>query len=832
MIRFCDSEIHCIRYCASTNEYSESKEDLLSFFTQGHCDSVICVYDDTTEKFIGIITCQSLQRFETIRDAIRTEYLIWNKDIWKNAREYCRKHPRSGTQYLIPVLDKNDQLFCFAYEDLDANRELRMLRELTEAPCALQFTDIYPEYQYVRIYGFNELAYFTTKYLEQLGVAVEVIGEMWTEFSDQDECNVSYHKCMSIYAEGTWQKSCNWKENLLRSVSVEFECIDKAYEENVRKGFIKDADGDLQDLIDKLKNQDSIAVMGTDIESQNIYDYLKQRGVSVCCFVDGIGRNTNRQLISKPILTLNEYDNRYGATSVIIDNTGRHSASGSSANGIFNVDYLDYLGYQRNIRFFMFKDYFQVEDNSLETVLKNQTTILTGNIYLCERIADYYNDCQFLYLAILDDQIKKTKLKLVDELETGKDDFILVIEPEFSGGRRQDCEECKRRIIEYLDQYNFINYTDYFSYTKTWIALESRTRDKYPLDFLRVNKIVLGAIDSCCGNYFFEGLLDNHPNIILIHNENFATDLFWFCVQLAGRTADEKVQMLEQIFNSVLWLEDWKEKNSFIKMLSDIFERNEHYYTSQQMFILFHIVYMRLCGRNAEDPGNMLIYWTPHLAAIEVERYRQWLGADNMPCCIVNIVRNICMSKGSRIKGVLKLGWAETNYIYRIAIEHYDEDEDLNDDIRMVLRFEDIKCNPDVELLKFCRKLGIPWSDSLMSTTHHNGMAWVYDNGEKRVQDFDLTPVYNKYEEYFSEFDRFRIMLICASWQKRHGYPYVDILQFSRRELQEMFLKEFRFAEKGVFKNDSDKLNFYIGLQSDIRYIIRHEYTLALQKLI
>ena len=58
-----------------------------------------------------------------------------------------------------------------------------------------------------------------------------------------------------------------------------------------------------------------------------------------------------------------------------------------------------------------------------------------------------------------------------------------------------------------------------------------------------------------------------------------------------------------------------------------------------------------------------------------------------------------------------------------------------------------------------------------------------------------MTPVYNTYEKYFSEFDRLRVMLIQTLWQRSYGYPYLELKQFSRRELQEMFLKGFRFDE-------------------------------------
>lgn len=80
---------------------------------------------------------------------------------------------------------------------------------------------------------------------------------------------------------------------------------------------------------------------------------------------------------------------------------------------------------------------------------------------------------------------------------------------------------------------------------------------------------------------------------------------------------------------------------------------------------------------------------------------------------------------------------------------------------RCVVRFEDIKCNPRETLQKLCDEWGITWLETLMETMRH-GKKYGYDNGQKQIYDFDLTPVYNTYVEYFSEFDRFRIMLIST----------------------------------------------------------------------
>lgn len=838
MIRFCDEKVYWIEYCTASNKYTLNRTELLDYFLDGHRSNVVCVREKYTRKFMGIITYQSLSCFSSVWEAVRTEYLVFNRDIWQNAHEYCRKHPYSGTKHLIPILDQEKQLYCFAYEDPDADREIRMLRELGELPDVVQFTDLYSEYRHVKICGFNELAYLFAKYLEILGVAVEVTGRMWQEFFVGQKYDGSDYECLTIYAEGVAGKKKYWKENLLRSVSVEFECIDKIYEENLRRGFIKDKNENRKALIAGLQNAETVAIFGTDIESQDAYDYLLCMEIDICCFVSETYKNHEVKLLGKPVLMLKECIAKYGNSIVFVDNHGQHSAFGCVVDDVFHVDYLDYMGYERNRKFFLLKDYIQIKSDCLKTILqKNQIVVLAGDAALCERLVKYYKNsecvgCQFQFLETQHQPAIRTKLDLADPAQLEKEVLILVVEPEYLGCTEEEgCKE-KRGGISYLDLHHFTNYTDYFSYTKTWVALESETKNKYPLIGLQAGKIILGSIESCCGSYFFKGLLDNHPHIMLMCFDNFEADLFWFCVRLADKPADEVIEGFELLFRSASWLEEAEQKRSFrdgfIKRLSEILHQNPGHYTSQQLFILFYMAYTGLYGRNVENIREKVIYWAPHVLTAIIEAYTQWLGADDMPCWVVNVVRNLCMSKGSRIKGIFEFNWAHPEYAYKAVMEHYDGGWVPDTDNRIVLRFEDIKCNPKEELSDLCRKLGIPWSNSLMSTTHHNGQVWTYDNGRKKMQDFDLSSVYYNYEEYFSEFDRFRIALICASWQKRHGYPYVDIQIFSRRDLQEIFLKDYRFGSRIFFECSGKRLDFFINLQRYVRQLIQEEYMAVL----
>lgn len=211
-------------------------------------------------------------------------------------------------------------------------------------------------------------------------------------------------------------------------------------------------------------------------------------------------------------------------------------------------------------------------------------------------------------------------------------------------------------------------------------------------------------------------------------------------------------------------------------------------FTSQELFVMFHIAYMDMHGQNISktDIKNMVIYWEPHYTPRVIEEeFAKWLDMESVKCDILNIVRNIVMHKGA-IKMLFQKE-KEKTYAYDFIIDYPSIEKKVYLwGERLVIKFEDIKCRPQQTLSKICSAWEIGWSETLMKTTHY-GKLDFYDNGEYIVNDFDLKPVYNANEKYFSEFDRLRIILINAPWQRKYGYPYVKITSFTGRELQKMF---------------------------------------------
>lgn len=423
MIRFCDSNVRFVEYSAL------SRDEILSYFLSGHIEEIVYVCSDSAvEEFIGIITYDSLLGALSIEAAILKEYVVLDRDVWKNAREIFKRRGKSNQNAIpLPVLDKDNTLICFAYQDMDANREIRMLRELKETQGVLGFLDVFPEYKCVKIYGFNELAFFLTDYLKGQNVQVHLESALWQGFFSSEECQYPEYECMSIYAEGTWEKTRNWKENLLRSVSVEFECIDKIYEANIENNYIANVNEGKEALFERLRGKKEIILFGTDMKVQEAYDFLTENGIEACCFaVNDLNVRQMHRLFGKKIIGINEAIYAY-RNPVFIDCTSKYSAW-----GLADVDYFDYIGYKRNENFIMLRDYIEVPENNLLNALSNMRIVLVGDRYLCSKLYEYLTRKEVSvigYLCTLQEDVKPENIPLVSVGDVSAEAMCLIVEP-------------------------------------------------------------------------------------------------------------------------------------------------------------------------------------------------------------------------------------------------------------------------------------------------------------------------------------------------------------------------------------------------------------------
>lgn len=560
MIRFCDKEVCCV------TENELDRQQLLTYFLNGNRTQTVCILDEAG-KFTGSITYDTLLG-KDLQDAVSKEYIFFDENIWECGRRYFRNGEKEfGGVKLLPVLDKEHQLLCFAWQDEEANREIRMLDELTECQDALTFLDIYPEFDGVSVHGCNELAYYLVKYLKKSGVMVQVTGALWDNFTvinAGSNSNILDYKKYEVYAEGT--ECPEEKAEQRKSVSAEFECIDRIYEENIKNGKIEDTDGNFQNLLDRIRGR-QIVITGNGEELLNAYDLLIGNDVDIECFVSDKKGEQGKVIFGKIVLRKEEA--MTGLENAVFIETGYQY----SAWGFGGTDFYHYFGYKRNRDFYLLQDYAQIPKNGLRNLLcrmldsNEKRLVLTGDRWLCLKLFSVLKSWntesvyeKAAYCDILDEYseeniMQKGRIEMpqipVDEIcET---DRCLFLQSEYYGYYLDDAT-----MIRYRDTRR-TEYRERLMRTKAVEIIDYAAENTLFMDThntfahntsLKIGKIVIGSINYHSGNLFFRGLLDSHPNIIMINDNYLNRNLFFICIQLAMVKSADILNIFWNLINS------------------------------------------------------------------------------------------------------------------------------------------------------------------------------------------------------------------------------------------------------------------------------------------
>lgn len=803
MIRFCDREVYCI------TEAEMSIPQLREYFFDGHRDDMICIMDEAG-KFTGTVTYYSFLGRD-LSEAVKKEYLVLDEHIWGNGRKLFRYRQKNFNKTdLIPVLDKSGRLLCFAWQDEEADREIRMLEELEMHKCALGFHDVYPEYDCVEINGCNELACYLVQYLKKQGILVHVTGAFWKELGIWNDDEALDYKTLTVYGEGT-----GVKEEIIdrkESVSAEFECVNHIYEANIRDGVIRDAEGDTDQLLEKLNGR-PIGILGVGKNAADAYDLLLGYGIDIHCFVaDNSGLQT---LLGKKVLKLSEAMSEDHIVFIGVNDK-------YSAWGFGGADQYAYMGYQRNRDFFLLQDYMEIPRHGLIHVIRHmaeqskEKVVLLGEPELClslKRILQTKENMesgQIVYCDILHSFEHIEGLNCILPEEISEKNECLLLLSQYHGCYVDDARKIMYRdaLIERyrvaFQNFQIVRVAEYSVDNNAFMEMNSSDdslEEKNKLHF-KVKKLIIGGIQPHSGNMFFQGILFGHPELCIIQDGFLSYNLYSVCIRLAAVSSDRILSLFWELYDEMTsgnrsrFSDEQKFNQSMEEMLAA-----KRYFTSQEIFVMLHAACQIMQDGKKKAICEMILYWEPHInSAYEKENFAVWLKGVAAENYIVNVVRNAYIRAGSMIRLAEENNQQAISWLSDILCFPKEKEKEYDGFRRIILKFEDLKCEPEKWLRIFCGEIGIVWSDMLLE------IPGIFSyNG---VKGFDLGPVYRTWEKYFSSFDRFRISLTTNAWQKKYGYPYVNSLDFSRKELRDMFSKEFRFEKRWIFQSEEAESRF------------------------
>lgn len=562
-----------------------------------------------------------------------------------------------------------------------------------------------------------------------------------------------------------------------------------------------------------------MVIIGTDQESLAIYDLLLKYKVDIDYFVSDDIEDQGKVLFGKTILREAEVMERL-EKAIFIDAHNKNSAWGFGG-----VDRFHYWGYKRNQAFFALQDYIKIPGYDYQNIFRKmmlkagRKLVLAGDPWLCFKIGKIFEiqnenmHGRIIYVDVLGMyKDEKTKMFQTDMNERGEDDVYLLVLPGYYEEAKSEREigfraGLKKEYEEKLVESRAMRVADY-----PWGSV-TLNKSGQKSEF-KVAKILIGAINGGSGNVFFREILDNHPNIIMIDFGYLNNNMDSICIRLSTEKGPGILPLFWKLCNEAGGQKDindnFIDKEKFDECMKEMIGQKRTF-TSQELFVMIHIAYARMWGKEIDDISKVVIYWEPHAVAREdCEKYALWLDNAENGHYIINIVRNAYIRAGSLLRAVenVRGDFSLSGKTIFPVILGYPNGEKREYDgwKRITIQFEELKRFPRKTLLTMCDQLGIAWSDTLLETSLHGKQP--VEDGTGFATGFELTPVYNTYETYFSEFDRFRISLITAPWQKEYGYPYVSSLNFSRKELQKMFMKEFRFEDKLLYRDEDGKKRF------------------------
>lgn len=560
---------------------------------------------------------------------------------------------------------------------------------------------------------------------------------------------------------------------------------------------------------------------------QGVSVYIKNNGGNISCFCDSEKEKQGKCILDIPVYCFDEAYERNPHALVVVANS-------NYAECIRIGNKLETYGFIKD------KSYFIALEMEIKGVfplmkapfcLNDRKIILLGPQYLCECFIGWAEEYRENILICKSDQDigvwkQKYPTALWIPLYRGS---LGIVHDEKILQFRQCLSEENTLFTEW-----FLNHFDYCDNKN----IEGMECD----ESVSVKKVLFNILVNNAGNTFIDGVIDSHPNILFFGLEMYVwTNNIWDIINISKREIGSEItdRIIEKIreytmeawnknINSISFISlpdrslTWLENYRFF-LYKRIGENRQ--YTEKEILVNMYLAWKEANGQNIQGDESV-IYMDIHGSCAPWETYcmvARWLEKMGFEVILLQMVRRPYLQSASSMKSYIAQGnfcpetalAALTFVAYEIVYGGLCKYPILR------MRFEDVKQYPTIVLKKLCKRLQIPWNESMLETTS-SGRITKYACENEVISGYHMKAVWYSYDEFFDAFDKFRLDILCRSKCEAYDYPHVPKEKYILPVdlLVELFVLPFQFEKYLVFENDQQRKQFRVSLREQCRKII------------
>ena len=295
------------------------------------------------------------------------------------------------------------------------------------------------------------------------------------------------------------------------------------------------------------------------------------------------------------------------------------------------------------------------------------------------------------------------------------------------------------------------------------------------------------------GNYFFDGIMDCHPELLTIKEFGLSAYGLIYKEILSGKDIENGIRLIDY--------PQTDEQKALIEDEFDVLFRKSHFCTCDpivpsrerffdelrealegktvpsklEWFKAMFLAYNYALGRTFNIPPAIFFNMHPMKVSV-VECKKEMLDIYDQfeELKIVSVLRSQLSELGSVMQCEAKLHDEPFDFLkyVEIAINRtalYCSESDKWYKNRGVIRFEDLKLFPKETMISLCDFLGINYNDSMLRVTV-NGVDNGYTYAGTNTLGWSIKPVYDLHANYIGSLDLYRLELLKGKYYEPWGY--------------------------------------------------------------